>query len=421
MHCTASPFLIKENEPSESHRWMHCTASPFLIKENEADIDDSESVFAAEGTLAHDKGAEALLMGYSAKDIDDPEMAKYVKGYVDFCLNQLQEGDKLWVEKEVPLFFNPEVEKGTTDCAIISIEETEVKKLRINDLKYGMGVSVEAKKNPQLAIYALSVVHKLLADGLVVGGDCFITIAIYQPRVIGERAVRLWALSYDELCEFCKGVSEKAEVINNAKSWDDVEFDPGEKQCRFCEAKPFCSNYAAYLLDEIPEVGEALESTEDNPTITLPNPTKMTDKQISVLVQSKSELVKWLQSLEDFAEKKIKSGQPIPGLKVVQGQLGNRHFADEEKAKKFLSRFIPIKDRITTKLITAPQAEKYVKASTDLSDEKKASFEKNFDKYVTRNQGGLKLVLENDPRPPAVLSLEDEFAFVSEDDQNLLD
>lgn len=399
---------------------MHCTASPFLIKENEADIDDSESVFAAEGTLAHDKGADALLMGYSAKDFDDPEMAKYVKGYVDFCLKQLEVGDLFWIEEEVPLFFNPEVESGTTDCAIITLVEKEVKKIRINDLKYGMGVSVEAKRNPQLAIYAMSVIHKLLAEGFTIENGCLITIAIYQPRVVGERAVRLWALSYLELCDFCQGLTAKAEVIGVAKSWEDVEFDPGEKQCRFCEAKPFCSNYAAYLLDEIPEVSEALESAEDNPTITLLDPNKMTDKQISVLVQSKGELVKWLQSLEDHAERKIKSGQPIPGLKVVQGQLGNRHFADEEKAKKFLSRYIPVKDRIVTKLITAPQAEKYVKAS-ELSDAKKAAFEKSFGKYVTRKQGGLKLVLEDDPRPSAVLSLEDEFAFVSEEDQNLLD
>lgn len=415
--------------PSESHRWMHCTASPFFIAENAEKIDDSESVYAAEGTLAHEKAAESLLMGFDASDFEDKEMAEHVKNYDQFCRKQIEDGDKLYVEKTVPLFFDSDEsgttdsdESGTTDCAIAHIEGKKLTKLRINDLKYGAGVSVQAKNNPQVAIYALSVMEELMRSlDLECDWKTLITIAVYQPRIVGEKAIRLWALTYQELVEFCLDISKKADHIRSAKTWDDVEFKPSEETCRFCDAKPFCGHYAGYLLGDF-EVDEIVEEHEEGEQIVskpigiqLRDPSTLTPTQVSNLVQLKPELVKWLNALEEYAKLRIENGIAIPGLKVVQGQKGNRQYRDEKKAEKFLTKHIPKKDRVTTKVISPAQAEKYLK-DKDLPDE----FWEEFKSHIVRHRGGHKLVLESDPRKPVVLSLAEEFDFVNED-KSLLD
>ena len=83
--------------PSSADRWMTCTASVAAT----AEIPDTPSSFADEGTLAHELAANCLMKGheptdYIGKDITAPtsrgpifgnvtrEMADYVEMYTDY-------------------------------------------------------------------------------------------------------------------------------------------------------------------------------------------------------------------------------------------------------------------------------------------------------------------------------------------------
>lgn len=415
---TLSPFstISLRLRPSESHRWVGCTASPFLIEENKDSIDDSESVYAAEGTKAHDLGANSILMGWDEKDFQDKEMAEYVKGYAEFVLSQVEEDDELLIEESVNLFFDPENESGTPDCAILTVDGNKIIKVRINDLKYGMGVSVQAKKNTQLSTYAMSVVQKALQRGLTISHDALVSLSIYQPRVIGERAIRNWTILYGELDAFCVDINESARIIKAAKSWDDVKFSPGEHTCRFCEAKPFCSTYAGYLLQEVPEVADEVLTVSEP---TLPEVSQLTYEQISALVKNKKQIEKWLSSLEDFVFHHLNSGKRISGFKLVQGREGNRAWTDAAKADRFLARFIPKKERTKTTLVSPAQAEKLLK-SKELPD----NFEALFKKQISRSTAGKILAGSDDPRTALNIDAQSEFSEyvdLTEEQKNLLD
>ena len=65
---------------SSSSRWMECTASPKFILDNKDKIceEDTSSVYAEEGTLAHEIAAEALILGFiDESEIADQQMAQH--------------------------------------------------------------------------------------------------------------------------------------------------------------------------------------------------------------------------------------------------------------------------------------------------------------------------------------------------------
>jgi hypothetical protein len=140
--------------PSASERWMHCTASVEAC----AGIKDSGSEYATEGTQAHDY-AEAVLSGKLPIEKVPEDFRPHVKFYTDHCQKLIQPGMVAYVESKVPLFYSPE-DTGTVDFAVASEDV-----VRIRDLKYGAGVLVDAQDNPQLAIYAISLIRDLRERG----------------------------------------------------------------------------------------------------------------------------------------------------------------------------------------------------------------------------------------------------------------
>ena len=87
---------------SAAHRWLHCTPSARMTEE----IEDSSSVYAAEGTAAHEL-AELLLRcelnGNDGADVDtahdfmkfneyyDQSMHDYISEYVGFVIERYNE------------------------------------------------------------------------------------------------------------------------------------------------------------------------------------------------------------------------------------------------------------------------------------------------------------------------------------------
>ena len=133
---------------------------------------DTESIYAKEGTLAHEM-CEIKLSGFMApvpkrttttklnklkkSELYQPEMDTYTDVYVNYVKKLAISFDSrpgMFVEKQVDYSNYVPDGFGTSDCIIVCGEN-----LHIIDFKYGKGVPVSAEDNPQMKLYALGAVN----------------------------------------------------------------------------------------------------------------------------------------------------------------------------------------------------------------------------------------------------------------------
>lgn len=144
---------------------------------------------SAEGTAAHELAAKCLETGANAAGhigeqilVDDfffevdADMARHVQTYVDY-VRELQGPDGiLLVEQSLSIEqLTGEVgAKGTADAVVIVGDV-----MHVVDLKYGMGVVVEAEDNAQLRAYGVAALWQFdLAYDIR-----YLELHIVQPRV----------------------------------------------------------------------------------------------------------------------------------------------------------------------------------------------------------------------------------------------
>ena len=299
-----------------------CTASINM----EADIPDTDSPYAKEGTLAHEI-CEAKVRhyidpdGYSKRKLSArlkklkneaeyaPEMDKHTDAYLEYIKAQALVYDKtpyIAVEQRYSIPLGDAESFGTSDCVIIG-DDT----LQIVDFKYGRGVKVDAEHNPQLMLYALGACKQY---------DMFyqfskVKLCIFQPRLdhISE-----WEVStVDLIGNFAQIARAKVtEALNNP------QFKPSETSCRFCKAKAICRARAQKNL----ELAGFVTAKPD--TIGL--------EEIEGLIKQGSDVAKWLEDLKAYALKLTLSGTEVPGLKAVEGR-GSRVWTDMDEAFKRLN------------------------------------------------------------------------------------
>lgn len=238
------PEIHARLSASGAKRWMAC---PKSVKVNE-ELPDKTSEYAEEGTNAHAL-AEKLLGIYKAEgrtrftdeelEGTDAEMVNNVYQYVDYIANiydalKLQHKDAL-LFIEVRVDFSNYVREGfgTCDCAIIAD-----KTLHVIDLKYGKGVKVDCKENPQPRLYALGAINLLEWEYPLEE----VTTHIYQPRID-------WIDTEHVTVDFLKKWGEEEVKPKAELAWNDEgEFNPGE-HCQFCKAKAICRARAKKALD----------------------------------------------------------------------------------------------------------------------------------------------------------------------------
>jgi len=207
--------------PSGAHRWMACAGSVVL----EAAYPDSSSSYAREGTAAHELAAlvlespPATAQDYVGKRIefeDDGEtiqwpitqdMADHVQTYVDYVREQAK-GCTLLVERKLPIgHMTSEVDAtGTGDAVILDAANRRV---TVVDLKFGMGVRVDAEGNPQALMYGSGALEEY---GIAVDFET-VRVVIHQPRLghVSEAEVTV-----EELRAFEETVRDAADVAYRA-------------------------------------------------------------------------------------------------------------------------------------------------------------------------------------------------------------
>lgn len=364
--------------PSSAHRWSRCTASPQFIVAHADELPEDSTIYADEGEDAHKLGEKILKGGVvirnESPDISE-EMFDATMKYVNHVLSHKTPESRLYVEKRVPLFYNP-ARNGRMDAATMRPDA-----LFFDDLKYGVGVSVDADDNEQLAIYAESTIREW-EQIMEFPKDLPVHLSIVQPRDRNNsEAVRTWTLTRQELAMYTTTLGAKARLALTGPG----EFSPGEKQCRFCPAKGICSAYASQGLVALPEAARI---------ISLPDPGALTREQRVKVLQSKKVLHDWLEAVEDQEVAELTNGAEPMGFKLVMGKA-NRQWKDVEAAQQLLSNHLTMDiTRPRADLISPAQAEKALKG-IELS----SKFKNKLATLIIRPEGKPTLVSEDDERP----------------------
>lgn len=343
--------------PSGAHRWMACPGSVTL----EADIPDTSSAYAREGTAAHELAAMVLedpashASDYVGKKIafndhgEDvlwlitKDMAEYVDDYVKF-VRERAEGKILHVECRLSIghITSEDGATGTSDVVIIDREQEAIE---VIDLKYGMGVRVDAEHNAQMQMYALGALYEyeLISD------FSWVTMVIHQPRL---NHVSEWNIPVDQLLRF----GDEARLAADKVRWEEPTFNAGEKQCRFCKAKATCPTLRAEITEIVGGVATLDEFTPQAVD-------SQTGDNYLPMAMSKVGLVEdWCKAVRAEVERRLLAGQTVDGYKLVEGRKGNRAWSDEDAVEKLFKSFrLRQEEMYDFKLISATKAEKLLK------------------------------------------------------------
>ena len=376
--------------PSAASRWFYCRASVGFLAKNAHRLPKTESSYADEGSVAHEHAAAALVMGYSADaGFPSEEMAECVRLYAEFVLGQLTgaKSELFLVEEKVPLFYNPK-RNGIVDAAVLTPE-----RLHINDLKYGVGVSVEAERNLQLTIYANGIIRRLpraLPDSFPA------ELNIFQPRARDGRTVRSWSTTVGELRRLAEEIGAVAESIL-ANPFEQPFHAEENGPCRFCDAKALCPAYAAHVLQELPsDVSSGEEPVTLYRQLALAPHVELTLEQVATIAANAPTVRSWLAAAESMVFDLLRSGSKVPGFKLVTGRA-QRRWADPADAAKALAAVLggdAETQLYERSLISPAQAEKLLKSRKLFK-----AHASRFNALTVRPDGAPTMALESDPRP----------------------
>lgn len=385
---------------SSAKRWLTCTPSARLGERLTSRFGSESSPYAQEGTKAHALAEIKVRKAFYAADgmtttvysrmsqeerdaytginafrydalraelgdipadmehatdaYCDVVMEKYLSAKDQDASTRLLLEQRLDYSRWVPSGF------GTGDCVIVSDSLLE-----IADLKYGLGIPVDAVDNPQLRLYGLGAIAKF--------GQLYdfpaVRMTIIQPRL---ESVSEETLDRVELLDWAEAeVREKAQ-----QAWKGIgDFVPGD-HCRFCPAKAVCSA----------RVAEALKLFRYG----FETPGLIPDEQIPGILETLDVAEAWIKDFRAYAEKQALNGQKFPGWKLVRGKKPNRRWADPEEVRAQLLRAGYAPGQIeTTSLKPVGEIEKTIGAK---------AFRALVGGLVAQGEGRLTLVPESDKR-----------------------
>lgn len=361
--------------PSSAHRWLVCTPSARA----EAEWPDTTNEFAEEGTKAHEEAAKALKLLLHTKSVESlkilpplalsDEMRDAIITYVYACADlsgQLAKGlgpdtgGTVYVEHTFPISFIPDC-SGTPDLVIYN----GCSKLAVVDFKYGKGVKVAAgPNNHQLIIYACAVLDHIKGWDTVKE----VTLKIVQPRLNHIDTAVYTADELRTLKRLIKLIAEEAYRGEGRRY--------AGRHCKFCRALPLC-----------PQVKKEVEKLEKP---LKKKPEELNTDEIADLLERCEVIADWAKKVKGFALGRCLKGEPIKGLKAVEGR-SVREWTDESAALKTL-----IDSGVDESKI-------YQKAPLSLAKLEKLLGRKEFSdivgEYVTRTKGKPTLVSADDNRP----------------------
>lgn len=306
---------------SSAHRWLACTPSARLEQQEEGEC----TVYAEEGTEAHEL-AEIMLnhiyYGTPWRKYDEfrkrskywtKEFEEYVEDYVRYIKNitdELEQNNKKYhIYIELRVNFSNFVPQGfgTADCLIVTEKD-----LHVLDLKFGQGVPVTAKGNPQMRLYALGTLNLFPNTENIKMTICQPRLDNFDTDTISKADLLNWAL-YE--------VKPKADAAVRGEG----TLVAGEKQCKFCKLRGKCKARADFQLKTAQEEFAAIEIVDERPQIAK----YMTPEQMADILEIAPLFIDWFKDVQKYAYEQALKGMHIEGFKLVEGK-SNRIISDPD-------------------------------------------------------------------------------------------
>lgn len=349
---------------SSSHRWLNCPPSAVAAEA----YPNEGTEFTREGTLAHEV-AEIIARG----DTPDPEstteripqeMLEYAESYRDYIQEQLK-GDEAIVLLEQRVDFSPWVPDGfgTADCIILQGDTMDV-----IDFKYGQGVTVDARENSQMMLYALGALN----DYGIAYDVAKVRMHIYQPRI---NNISVWEAEATDLLYWADHTVKRV-AADAAKGKG--KYKAGA-WCKFCPHAGKCRTLTKTCT-------EYVETHDLRVAVPVLAPHEVAD-----VLAMENLVTLWLKRVRDQALTAMLNGEDIPGYKVVAGKMGNRKWTDEmQVAEKLQAEGYELAEITETKLLSPAAMDKAIgkkKAAELLAD------------MIDRAPGSPTIAPESDKRP----------------------
>lgn len=316
---------------SSAYRWIACPGSIALS----AGVQSESSVYAREGTAAHELAQMCLVEGRDAVEyidceIDgfevDEDMAEAVQVYLDAVRDaQGTGGAMLLVEKRFSLdglLAGTNLQGlmyGTNDACVLVPDGPKNSKLLVFDYKHGRGVAVDVIGNPQLRYYGLGASLELAHHAITE-----IEIVIVQPRARHKDGpVRRETITPYELVEWSADLVDAAERALA----DNAPLVAGE-HCGWCPASGFCpevrNKSLAVARMEFTPIPDSAE------IVVPPPPETMTPEQIGRVLDMAEVVGDWVAAVKAHAHLQLDHGAKIPGWKLVPKRATRKWKHDDD-------------------------------------------------------------------------------------------
>ena len=406
---------------SAAKRWLNCPPSARLNEQ----FPNESSVYADEGTAAHELGEYKIRHGYLHDRMQRPQSDYYTEEieqatdmYAEFVISTIEEMKQsgaaplVLVEEKLDYSHIAPEGYGTGDIVIVGKAADGRGLIHVIDYKNGKGVFVDADHNPQMMLYALGA---LRAYGYIYDIE-MVRMTIVQPRLENISTCEMEA---SELTAWGESIRPIAKLAYEGK---------GEQKCgdwcRFCKAKPICRACAEEALalarEEFLDLDadtaplEEVETTDATAPYgtgtsapTFKSPGLVPLDELMAILPTLNRISSWIEAVFAFiSAEAINHGVHIAGYKVVEGR-SKRVFTDT-KAVVNAAAAEGYTDIYKQELISLTEFEKMMG---------KKRFAEILGEYVAKPPGKLTLVPESDPRPAVDLSTAaDEFEVLEETD-----
>lgn len=307
---------------SGSAKWLNCPGSVAL----EEQFPNVSSEEAKEGTKAHALGELKINLELGnitrnkytrvVKKLGEiPEaMEEYIEDYKDFVIEQYNskkaKSSSVTIAIEQRLDFSNYAYKGFGTGDVVIVYEGGI---QIIDLKYGIGVRVDAKLNPQLRLYALGAINEY--DYLYSIDKAEYTI--YQPRL---NNISSYAEDATELLSW--GMNTVIPAAKKALT-ENAQCCTGEYcDSHFCKARAICRAYN--------------EKRQELAKYDFIKPAKLTNEEIADVLEIAPKIKSWCEVVEAYALEKSLQGEKFPGYKLV-ASASRRKYSDENAVISVLS------------------------------------------------------------------------------------
>lgn len=371
-----APIAHSELGASSYSRWKECPGSVNLCR----DIPKKSSIYADEGTLAHDIASKLLLRESVGREVD-AEMYEAICVYLDHIASLRDKKPSFEaVEQRLDLSqYHPKL-FGTADYVCYF---AETKTLYVVDYKHGAGVPVEVVEdgapNEQLMYYGLGALHM---NGFPIEK---IVLSIVQPRCFHPSGpVRSVDVSPMVMLDYAATLVEDA--------YKTEEPHPALKvgdHCRWCAAQAICPAMHKKAV-------ESAKMVFDN--VVPYDPVLLSDTLVAL-----DAIESWAKSVRSFAYSEAEAGRIPPGFKLVDKRASRKWAPGVEEHPSSIYKVLGLyrEDIVEEKIKSPAQVEKLIGKDKT----KKAELEK----LVVKESSGKNLVPLSDDRRSIAPTVKDVF------------